>query len=55
MTIGPQGTIIEGEWNITAAIGLHLQLHALRPEINVVIQPPWLKTAIAIRQIRLSY
>jgi ribulose-5-phosphate 4-epimerase/fuculose-1-phosphate aldolase len=37
MTISPQGAIIEGEWNITPAIGLHLQLHDLRPDINVAI------------------
>jgi ribulose-5-phosphate 4-epimerase/fuculose-1-phosphate aldolase len=37
MTLDQQGTIIEGEWNITPAIGLHIQLHALRPDINVVI------------------
>lgn len=35
--LDPQGKIIEGDWNITPAIGLHIQLHALRPDINVVI------------------
>jgi L-fuculose-phosphate aldolase len=32
-----EGKIVDGQWNITPAIGLHLQLHALRPECKVVI------------------
>lgn len=37
MTLDPHGNIIDGEWNITPAIGLHIQLHDLRPNVNVVI------------------
>ena len=37
MTLDQEGRIIDGEWNITPAIGLHIQLHTLRPEVNVVI------------------
>lgn len=37
MTLDAQGNIIDGEWNITPAIGLHIQLHALRPDVHVVI------------------
>ncbi|MEM9255843.1 MAG: class II aldolase/adducin family protein [Pseudomonadota bacterium] len=37
LTLDETGAVEEGEWNITPAIGLHLQLHRLRPEINVVI------------------
>jgi ribulose-5-phosphate 4-epimerase/fuculose-1-phosphate aldolase len=37
MTLDHDGNIIDGDWNITPAIGLHLQLHALRPDVNVVI------------------
>lgn len=37
VTLDPKGNIIEGEWNTTPAIGLHLQLHAHRPDANVVI------------------
>ncbi|TDG11267.1 class II aldolase/adducin family protein [Seongchinamella unica] len=37
MTLDSEGKIIDGEWNITPAIGLHIQLHDLRPEVNVVI------------------
>ena len=43
LTLDAAGAIIEGEWNTTPAIGLHLQLHQLRPEVNVVIHnhPQW--------------
>ncbi|MCB1677737.1 MAG: class II aldolase/adducin family protein [Halioglobus sp.] len=37
VTLDSQGNVIEGDWNVTPAIGLHIQLHALRPDINVVI------------------
>ncbi|MBA6413150.1 class II aldolase/adducin family protein [Parahaliea sp. F7430] len=37
VTLDHQGNVIEGEWNVTPAIGLHIQLHALRPDTNVVI------------------
>lgn len=37
LVLDAEGKVLEGEWNITPAIGLHLQLHALRPGINVVI------------------
>ncbi|HBM83478.1 MAG TPA: class II aldolase family protein [Halieaceae bacterium] len=37
MTLDAEGNIVDGEWNITPAIGLHLQLHALRPDVHVVI------------------
>ena len=37
MTLDNQGKIIDGDWNITPAIGLHIQLHALQPKNTVVI------------------
>lgn len=37
VTIDEDGKVLDSQWNITPAIGLHLQLHKLRPEINVVI------------------
>jgi len=37
LVLDHSGVIIEGEWNTTPALGLHLQLHQLRPEVNVVI------------------
>ncbi|MDX1735157.1 MAG: class II aldolase/adducin family protein [Halioglobus sp.] len=37
VTLDDSGKVVEGEWNITPAIGLHLQLHELRPDVNVVI------------------
>ncbi|HKK52832.1 MAG TPA: class II aldolase/adducin family protein [Myxococcota bacterium] len=43
LRIDRDGKILEGEWNTTPAIGLHLQLHAHRPDIHVVIHnhPQW--------------
>jgi len=37
ITLDESGAVLEGEWNITPAVGLHLQLHRLRPDVNVVI------------------
>ncbi|MFQ3324377.1 MAG: L-fuculose-phosphate aldolase [Pseudomonadales bacterium] len=37
VTLDPEGKIIDSEWNVTPAIGLHIQLHALRPDVHVVI------------------
>lgn len=37
VTLDESGKVVEGEWNITPAIGLHMQLHQLRPDVNVVI------------------
>ena len=31
------GQVVDGDWNVTPAIGLHLQLHALRPDAAVVV------------------
>lgn len=38
-----QGKVIEGEWNITPAINLHMDLHAARHDVEVVIHnhPRW--------------
>ena len=43
LTLDKDGNIVEGKWNVTPAIGLHLQLHELRPEIKVVMHnhPHW--------------
>jgi ribulose-5-phosphate 4-epimerase/fuculose-1-phosphate aldolase len=37
VTLNPKGDIIDGDWNITPAIGLHIQIHELRPELDVII------------------
>lgn len=37
MVLDAQGQVLEGDWNITPAIGLHLQLHAHRPDVHVII------------------
>lgn len=37
VTLNSKGENIDSDWNVTPAIGLHIQLHELRPELHVVI------------------
>lgn len=37
LTLDESGAIVDGQWNTTPALGLHIQLHQLRPDVNVVI------------------
>ena len=37
VTINEKGEILDSDWNVTPALGLHLQLHEHRPDIQVVI------------------
>ncbi len=37
VTLNEQGEVTDGDWNVSPAIGLHIQLHQLRPAVNVVI------------------
>ncbi len=37
LTLDANGEVIDGDWNVTPALGLHLKLHAARPDVNVVI------------------
>lgn len=43
VTLDSEGQVIDSDWNITPAIGLHLQLHSLRSDARVVIHnhPHW--------------
>lgn len=43
VSIDHGGKVLDSEWNVSPAIGLHLQLHELRQDINVVIHnhPKW--------------
>ncbi len=43
LLLNNEGQIIEGDWNITPAIGLHIQLHQQRPDAAVIIHnhPRW--------------
>ncbi len=38
-----EGAVVEGEWNVTPAIGLHLEVHKRRHDLKVVIHnhPRW--------------
>lgn len=37
LRLSAQGKVIEGRWNVTPAIGLHLAIHARRPDVRVII------------------
>lgn len=43
LTLNQDGEVTSGEWNVTPAIGLHLHIHRLRPDVKVVIHnhPHW--------------
>jgi ribulose-5-phosphate 4-epimerase/fuculose-1-phosphate aldolase len=43
LRLDPQGKVIEGDWNITPAINLHMDVHAARHDVSVVIHnhPEW--------------
>lgn len=43
VTLSPAGEVLDSDWNVTPAIGLHLQLHAARPDVHVVMHshPQW--------------
>lgn len=43
LTLDSEGNIVEGEWNVTPAIALHIQLHAQRPDVHVIAHhhPRW--------------
>ena len=35
--LAPDGSIMEGEWNVTPAINLHVEVHAAREDVKVII------------------
>ncbi len=37
VTLNASGEVIDGDWNVTPAIGLHIHMHTLRPDVNVVV------------------
>ena len=37
VTLDKDGKILDSDWNVTPALGLHLQLHAARPDAHVII------------------
>jgi ribulose-5-phosphate 4-epimerase/fuculose-1-phosphate aldolase len=43
LRLDPNGKVIEGDWNITPAINLHMDVHAARHDVRVVIHnhPEW--------------
>lgn len=37
LRLNQHGKVIEGHWNVTPAVNLHLEIHARRPDVNVII------------------
>ncbi|MBS0324001.1 MAG: class II aldolase/adducin family protein [Proteobacteria bacterium] len=52
-----KGNIIEGEWNITPAINLHVGIYAARPDVNVVIHnhPEWGSVWAGVHRVPPAY
>ena len=52
-----QGKVIEGEWNITPAINLHMDVHTARHDVDVVIHnhPQWGSVWSAVGRIPPIY
>lgn len=57
LRIDGDGKVLEGEWNTTPALGLHLQLHAQRPDIHVVLHnhPQWSGIWANLRRVPPAY
>jgi L-fuculose-phosphate aldolase len=43
LRIDANGNLLEGKWDVTPAIALHLELHARRPDVHVAVHnhPDW--------------
>lgn len=37
LRLDEQGKVIEGGWNVTPAVNLHMEIHARRPDVKVII------------------
>lgn len=37
MHLSSDGEVLDGDWNITPALSIHLAIHKLRPDVNVII------------------
>ena len=57
LRLDPQGQVIEGEWNITPAINLHIDVHTARHDVGVVIHnhPAWGSVWSAVGRIPPIY
>ena len=53
VTLNPEGKVIEGEWNVTPAVSLHLELYRRRDDINLVIHnhPRWSSVFSGLHQL----
>lgn len=57
LTIDSGGNILDGRWNVTPAINVHRDLHALREDVRVVIHnhPEWGSVWAACKRIPPIY
>jgi ribulose-5-phosphate 4-epimerase/fuculose-1-phosphate aldolase len=57
LTIDAQGKIIDGQWNVTPAINVHRDMHALRHDVRVVIHnhPEWGSVWAACKRVPPVY
>ncbi len=57
LRLDPQGKVIEGDWNITPAINLHVDVHLARHDVEVVIHnhPAWGSVWSAVHRIPPIY
>jgi len=53
VTLNPEGKVIEGEWNVTPAVSLHLELYRRRDDIGLVIHnhPRWSSVFSGLHQL----
>lgn len=57
LSIDESGNILDGQWNITPAINVHRDMHALRPDVRVVIHnhPEWGSVWAACKRVPPIY
>ena len=57
LRLDPNGQVIEGDWNITPAINLHMDVHAARHDVSVVIHnhPEWSSVWSAVGRVPPIY
>lgn len=53
LRIDADGTVVEGQWDVTPAFHIHTELHRRRPDATVVIHnhPPYASTLAAIGEL----
>lgn len=57
LRLDAHGQVIEGDWNITPAINLHIDIHAMREDVGVIIHnhPEWASVWSAAHRVPPIY